>query len=147
QSIADILARRGQPVCVLASGDPFHHGIGSVLARHVASDETLAVPALSAFSLAASRLHWPLQHTTLLSFCGRPLDLIRPHLQPDAKILALSSAADTPAAIADRMCTLGFGMSRMTVLEALGGPRERIRSIRAAEFNLEDIAALNTVAI
>src|SRR5262249_52283509 len=59
-SIAKILAYRGRPVCVLASGDPFQHGIGSVLARHVVPGEVVAVPALSAFSLAASRLLWPL---------------------------------------------------------------------------------------
>src|SRR5262249_36320853 len=147
QSILDIVALRGRPVCVLASGDPFHHGIGSVLAQHVPPDETCAIPALSAFSLAASRLGWPLQHTTLLSLCGRSVDLIRPHLQPAAKILALTSGAEHPAAIARLLRSIGFGMSPMTVLGELGGPRERIRSTRAAEFNIEDVAALNTVAI
>ena len=48
---AEVLAHRGRPVCVLASGDPFQHGIGSVLARHVAPDETIAIPAISAFSV------------------------------------------------------------------------------------------------
>ncbi len=35
----------------------------------------------------------------------------------------------------------------MTVLEALGGPRERVRSSRANGFNLDLIDSLNTVAI
>ena len=30
-----ILARRGQPTCVLATGDPFHYGVGAELARLV----------------------------------------------------------------------------------------------------------------
>jgi len=147
ESVAEVLAHRGRPVCVLASGDPFQHGIGSVLARHVAPDETIAVPAVSAFSLAASRLLWSLPHTTLLSLCGRSLDFIRPHLQPGARILALTSGAGAPAAIAELLCAAGFGESQLIVLEALGGPRERIRSMRARAFNLEGIAALNTVAI
>ncbi|MBS0420812.1 MAG: precorrin-6y C5,15-methyltransferase (decarboxylating) subunit CbiE [Proteobacteria bacterium] len=147
QSMAEVLAHRGRPVCVLASGDPFQHGVGSLLARHVPAQETFAIPAVSAFSLAASRLLWPLPQLKLLSLCGRPLDLIRPHLRPGARILVLTSGADTPAAIAALLCTTGFGESRVTVLEALGGPRERVRSARADSFSVDQINPLNTVAI
>ncbi|MFL6600063.1 MAG: precorrin-6y C5,15-methyltransferase (decarboxylating) subunit CbiE [Steroidobacteraceae bacterium] len=146
-SVAEVLNYRGRPVCVLASGDPFQHGIGSVLARHVAADETIAVPAVSAFTLAACRLLWPLPETTLVSLCGRSLDFIRPHLQPGARILALTSGSSAPGAIAELLCSAGFGKSHLTILEALGGPRERVRSTRADEFNFDLIAALNTVAI
>jgi precorrin-6Y C5,15-methyltransferase (decarboxylating) len=146
-SVTEVLAHRGRPVCVLASGDPFQHGVGSVLARHVAPDETIAVPALSAFSLAAARLLWPLPQITLISLCGRALDFIRPHLQPGARILALTSGASAPTAIADLLCAAGYGASQVTVLEALGGPRERVRSTHANTFNFDSIAALNTVAI
>jgi precorrin-6B C5,15-methyltransferase / cobalt-precorrin-6B C5,C15-methyltransferase len=147
RSVEDVVACRGRPVCVLASGDPFQHGVGSLLARYVAPEETLAVPAVSAFTLAASRLLWALPRITLLSLCGRPLDLIRPHLHPSARILALTSGAESPQAIADLLCASGFGESTLTVLEALGGPRERVRSARADGFNLDLIDALNTVAI
>jgi precorrin-6Y C5,15-methyltransferase (decarboxylating) len=146
-SVAEVLSFRGRPVCVLASGDPFQHGVGSVLARHVAADETIAIPAVSAFSLAASRLLWPLPQITLVSLCGRSLDLIRPHLQPGARILALTSGAAAPGAIAELLCTTGFGESTVTVLDALGGARERVRSARASAFSLEQITALNTIAI
>jgi precorrin-6B C5,15-methyltransferase / cobalt-precorrin-6B C5,C15-methyltransferase len=146
RSIAEVLSFRGRAVCVLASGDPFQHGVGAVLARHVNPDEVLAVPALSAFCLAASRLLWSLPETVLLSLCGRSLDFLRPHLQPGGRILVLTSDATAPAAIARLLCDVGFGHSRMTVLEALGGPRERIRSTRANAFDLEPLA-LNTVAL
>jgi precorrin-6B C5,15-methyltransferase / cobalt-precorrin-6B C5,C15-methyltransferase len=147
QSVAEVLHYRGRPVCVLASGDPFQHGVGSVLARHVAPDETIAIPAVSAFSLAASRLLWALPQITLLSLCGRSLDLIRPHLHPGARILALTSGAAAPGAIAELLCATGFSESAVTVLDALGGPRERVRSARASAFNLDQITALNTIAI
>lgn len=146
ESVAEVLANRGRAVCVLASGDPFQHGIGSVLARHVELDEVLAVPALSAFCLAASRLLWSLHQTTLLSLCGRSLDFLRPHLQPGCRILVLTSDADAPAAIARFLCAAGFGPSRLTVLEAMGGPREHIRMADANTFDLEPLA-LNTLAI
>src|SRR3984957_8459177 len=85
--VAQVLAQRGRQVCVLASGDPYHYGIGAVLARHVAPAETMVVPAPSAFSLAAARLGWPLAECTLVSLHGRELDRLRPHLQPGARVL------------------------------------------------------------
>ena len=143
----EVLSHRGRSVCVLASGDPFHYGVGAVLARHIEAREMVVVPAPSAFSLAAARLGWPLQQTVLLSLHGRTLDLIRPHLQPGAQILALTSDGDGPAALVKLLAETGFGVSRLTVLEALGGPRERIRATTAAGFDLGKTDALNVVAI
>jgi precorrin-6Y C5,15-methyltransferase (decarboxylating) len=147
RGVEEVLAQRGRQVCVLASGDPYLHGVGAVLARHIPSAETIAVPAPSAFSLAAARLGWALPETTLLSLHARALDLVRPHLHPAARVLALTSDGSAPAALARLLTELGFGGSRLTVLEALGGPRERVRSATAAGFDLAAVDDLNTVAI
>jgi precorrin-6Y C5,15-methyltransferase (decarboxylating) len=147
RAVEEVLAQRSRQVCVLASGDPYYYGIGSTLARHVAARETVVVPAPSAFSLAAARLGWALPETALVSLCGRALDLVRPHLQPGARVLALAADGDTPAALASLLTGAGFGASRLTVLEALGGPRERIRSAPAKDFDLGTIDPLNTVGI
>jgi precorrin-6Y C5,15-methyltransferase (decarboxylating) len=110
-------------------------------------DETLAVPAPSSFSLAAARLGWALPDIALISLHGRALDRIRPHLHQGARVLALTSDSDGPAALARLLADTGFGGSRLTVLEALGGPKERVRSSAAAGFDLGDIAELNVVAV
>ena len=147
EGVAQVLAARGRAVCVLASGDPFPYGVGGVLARHVDAGETIVLPAPSAFSLAAARLGWPLADCALVSLHGRALDLVRPHLQPGARVLALTSDSEGPAALARLLGESGFAASRLTVLEALGGPRERMRAATAATFALDDVDALNTVAI
>jgi precorrin-6Y C5,15-methyltransferase (decarboxylating) len=147
RAVEEVLAQRSCRVCVLASGDPFCYGVGAVLARQVSPDETVVMPAPSAFSLAAARLGWAIPETVLLSLHGRALDLLRPHLHPRAHVLALTSDGDQPAAVARLLIESGFGASQLTVLEALGGPRERIRTTSAAEFDLSDIDPLNTVAI
>jgi precorrin-6Y C5,15-methyltransferase (decarboxylating) len=147
RAVPEVLAQRGRQVCVLASGDPYHHGIGALLARHVAASETMVVPAPSAFSLAAARLGWPLAECALVSLHGRELDRVRPHLQPGVRVLALTSDGEGPAALAGLLAAAGFGASRLTLLEALGGPRERIRATTAAEFHLGQADPLNTVAI
>ncbi|MBV9757656.1 MAG: precorrin-6y C5,15-methyltransferase (decarboxylating) subunit CbiE [Alphaproteobacteria bacterium] len=146
-AIPAILARRGEPVAVLASGDPFCYGIGSLLARAVPMAEILCIPARSAFSLAAARLGWALQDCATISFCGRPLAALAPLLQPGSRVLALSADAATPASLAGYLRERGFGPSRLHVLEALGGPRERIRSATADTFSIVDVHALNLVAI
>src|SRR4029453_1159861 len=118
-----------------------------VIAGPVPSEETLVVPAPSAFSLAAARLGWALPDIVLLSVHGRALDRIRPVLHPGARVLALTSDSEGPRALARLLTEAGFGESKLTVLEALGGARERIRSTTAAGFDLGDVADLNTVAI
>jgi len=143
----DVLALAGKNVCVLASGDPFFHGVGVTLARKVKLHEMLVLPAPSSLSLAASRLGWALQDVETISLHGRPIDLIRPLLHPGARILALTSDAGGPAAIAALLDELGFGPSRLTVLEALGGPHEKRRATRADAFDLENINPLNVLAL
>ncbi len=145
--IAEVLRRRGRPVAVLASGDPFHHGIGKQLAAKVAPGEFLCLPQPSAFSLAAARMGWALQDTTLVSLHGRALEGILRHLHPGARILALSWDESTPGKLADLLAARGMGQSRLTVLEALGGASERVRAAEAAAFDLGGIAPLNTIAL
>lgn len=145
--IPAILARRGAPVVVLASGDPFLYGVGSTLAAHVPADEMLCLPAPSAFSLAASRLAWALQDCTLVSLHGRSFERVLPHLQPGARLLALSWDGSTPARLAETLTERGFGASPMTVLEAMGGPRERVRRTTAETFEDDGIDPLNTIAV
>ncbi|ENN85083.1 putative precorrin-6Y C5,15-methyltransferase (decarboxylating) protein [Rhizobium freirei PRF 81] len=147
KSIEAVLARRGKPTVVLASGDPFFYGVGATLLRSIPADEMSVIPAASSFSLAASRLGWPLQETTVLSLHGRPIDLIRPHLHPGRKILALTSDGNGPAALAALLQSSGFGQSELTVLEALGGPHEKVSRQRAAGFTLFGINDLNICGI
>lgn len=146
-TIPDIIARRGTPVAVLASGDPFWFGVGATLARAISSDEILVIPAPSSLSLAAARMGWALQDTAILGLNMRGLTpLIRRHLHDGRRILALSLNADTPREVAGLLTGAGFGGTQLTVLEALGGPHERRRSMTAEGFNLDGIDPLNIIA-
>ena len=146
-SIEAVLAARGRKVCVLASGDPFNHGVGATLSRHIDPAQMHVIPHPSAFSLAAARLGWPLQDVVSLSLHGRPIDLIRPHLHAAARILALTSDEKGPGALAALLVEAGFGRSIITVMEALGGPREQVRSQMADGFTFTEIDPLNICAI
>jgi precorrin-6Y C5,15-methyltransferase (decarboxylating) len=147
RSVEAILARRGSPVVVLASGDPFLYGVGATLSRRITVEEMRVIPAPSSFSLAAARLGWPLQETTTVSLHGRPLDLIRPHLHHSRRIIALTSDADGPRQLTELLRRTGFGQSRLHILEALGGARERLRNCLADNFDAADVDQLNVCAL
>ncbi|WP_448953998.1 precorrin-6y C5,15-methyltransferase (decarboxylating) subunit CbiE [Labrys neptuniae] len=146
-AFAPIKAARGRRVVVLASGDPFLWGVGATLARFIPPAEIACHPAPSSFSLASARLGWAQQDCALISLHGRPFETLVPHVQPDARILALTWDGRTAAKVAARLTEFGFGPSRLTVLERLGGAGEVIRSARADAFDLDNIDPLNLLAI
>jgi precorrin-6B C5,15-methyltransferase / cobalt-precorrin-6B C5,C15-methyltransferase len=146
-SIASILKYRGTPVCILASGDPLCYGIGDTLLRYISIEEMTIIPAPSTFSLACARLGWSLTEVETISLCGRSPDFLTAILAPNSKLLLLSAGADTPQIVADLLNRRGYGNSRMTVLEHLGGERERVISDIARSWARTDVAALNAIAI
>jgi precorrin-6Y C5,15-methyltransferase (decarboxylating) len=143
----EIERHRGRAVVVLASGDPFHFGIGKQIAAFIPADEFICLPQPSAFSLAAGRMGWPLQDIALVTLHGRALNGIIGHLQPGARILALSWDSATPRKLSELLTARRMGQTRVTVLEAMGGARERIRHATVSNFDLEEIQSLNTIAI
>ena len=142
-----MIERRGERVVMLASGDPFGFGAGSVVTRHLAPGEWVAYPAPSTLSLAAARLGWPVETIHSVGLHARPLETLRPHLAPGRRILALMRDGASVTGLAAWLSERGFGDSALTVLEALGGPRERVRHGTAAALDWTDIAHPVAVAI
>ena len=138
--ISRLLALRGRRVVMLASGDPFWYGAGSVVAQHIERQEWQAVPALSVFSLAAARLGWPLQSTPCLGLHAAPMTRLRPVIVPGQRAIVLLRDRAAVGDLAGYLSAEDFGATRMHLLEALGGPRERVRSAEAATFDLADVA-------
>lgn len=102
-------------VCVLASGDPMFHGIGTTLVR-LLGDRVTVIPHPSSVSLACARLGWALNEVEVVSLVARSADLLRPVLTPGQRVLVLGGDPATVAALA----------GDITVLEQLGGPAERV---------------------
>lgn len=124
---------------MLASGDPFWFGAGAIVARHLDPGEWVAHPAPSTFTLAAARLGWALQDTVCLGLHAAPLARLRPHLAPGRAIIALMRDGAQVEALGRYLAELGFGASLIHVMEALGGPRERIRCVPAQALDFQDI--------
>lgn len=146
-SIAPVLGLRGRRVAVLASGDPFWHGAGGALAEALAPGEWRALPAPSVVSLAAARMGWRLEEVLVLGLHAAPVQRLRPWLAPGLRAVVTLRDGAAVAGLAQWLAAEGFGASRVSVLEALGGPRERIREARADEAMPEGIGPLVTVAL
>jgi precorrin-6Y C5,15-methyltransferase (decarboxylating) len=146
-SISDIISRRGQAVCILASGDPLCYGVGTNILKDINISEITIIPAPSAFSLASSRLGWSLTEVETLSLCGRPVSLLQSYIYPGAKLLILSEGKHTPANVAEILISRGYGNSQITVLEKMGNTNERIITDIATNWQEKNIAPLNTIAV
>ncbi|HUK10164.1 MAG TPA: precorrin-6y C5,15-methyltransferase (decarboxylating) subunit CbiE [Stellaceae bacterium] len=147
ETMHDIAAHRGRRVVVLASGDPLWHGVGATLLRHFDRDEMIVLPHLSAYSLAAARMQWPLAECTALTLHGRPIERLALFLTPGARLLILSEDGSTPERVSDFLAARDWGESRLTALEAMGGGTESRREGLARDWPHGRIADLNTLAV
>lgn len=146
-SIDPVLEIRGRKVAVLASGDPFWHGAGGSLARHLEDGEWVSHPVPSTFALAANHLAWKLEETLCLGLHAAPYARLRPLLGRGTRVICTMRDGAAPAELAEWLTAEGFGASKLTVMEALGGPRQRVRPATADGFELQDIEAPVAVAI
>lgn len=145
--LAPVLAAKGSNVAVLASGDPFWYGAGGSLAAHLDPSEWRAFPAPSTFSLAAARLGWRLEAVACLGLHAAPFSRLMPHLGAGRRAICLMRDAAAVVGLADWLVQRGQAKAQLWVMEALGGPAERIRRVTADQADLGDINALVTMAV
>lgn len=145
--IDPVLAEAGRKVVVLASGDPFWFGAGGSLAARLQPGEWTCHPAPSTFSLAAARLGWRLEETLCLALHAAPFERLVPVLARGVHAICLLRDAAAAGELARWLADKGFGASRLTVLESLGGPEERLRTVIAGGFDLPDVRHPVAVAV
>ena len=137
--VEKLLSFRGRNVAMLVSGDPFWFGAGSTIEKHLEPFEWTAYPNVSTFSLAASRLGWSLQDTTCLGLHAAPVQTLRASLTKGQKAIVLMRDGAAVSTLANYLKEQGFGESRIHILEALNGSRERMRSVLASDVMPDDI--------
>lgn len=129
--VPKLLGFRGHRVAVLASGDPFWFGLGTVLARHLKPQEWRGLPGPSCFSLVVNHLGWALEKTLCFGLHAAPLARLRPHLSPGARMIILVQDGAAVTSLAEYLCREGFGASELTVFESLGSPNARVTKTRS----------------
>lgn len=144
--IDTIQGLKGRRAVVLVTGDPLWFSVGARIGRAIDPSEIVYHPQLSAFQLAAARMGWSLADVETLTVHGRPVEQMIAFIQPDARLLVLTTGAETPAQIAKFLTDRGFGASKMTVLAAMGG-KDEARFDGVAETWAHEVPAFNTLAV
>lgn len=144
--IETLQENRGKRVVVLASGDPLWFSVGAKIGRSIDPSEIVYHPQVGAFQLAAARMGWSMADLETLTVHGRPVEQMIAFIQPDQRLLILTTGEETPAQIAAFLAERGFGQSRMTVLANMGGPDEA-RFDGVADSWAHDVPPFNTLAV
>jgi len=144
--IDQLLSYKGKRVVVLATGDPLWFSVGARIGRAIPADEITFHPQLSAFQLASARMGWSMADLETLTVHGRPVEQMIAFIQPDARLLILTTGEETPAQIARFLTERGFGKSPMTVLANMGG-KDETRFDGIAESWSHEVPAFNTLAV
>lgn len=137
----------GKRVVVLGSGDPLYFGIGNNLISRFGAAAVLVVPAPGAVSLACAAMGWSQADVQVVTLHGRPLESLNRYLAPGMRVMALTHDGETPTQVAALLTAQGYGASRLSVLEHLGGPLQRRIDGVAQHWNVPRAANLNTLAI
>lgn len=145
--VAQVNPLRGQPTVMLATGDPMNFGAARKILTIIPKVEITIIPHLSVFSLAAAHMGWSLPDCDCFTIHGRPAANLEAFIQPDAKLLVLTEDGSSIAEACRRLVARGFEDSEVTVLENLGGTRERVTAFKANAVPAMEWSPLNTLAI
>jgi precorrin-6B C5,15-methyltransferase / cobalt-precorrin-6B C5,C15-methyltransferase len=137
----------GTSTTILATGDPMNYGVARKLLSFIPKSEVTIIPHLSAFTLAAARMGWSLPDCDCFTIHGRPAANVETFVQPDAHLLILTQDETSPAEVCRRLITRGFENSDVTVLENLGGEKEKITTFKANALPNQNWSPLNTLAV
>jgi len=139
-------SHKGKRVVVLATGDPLWFSVGARIGRSIDPSQIVYHPQLSAFQLTAARMGWSLADVETLTVHGRPVHQMVAFIQPDQRLIILTTGAETPAQIAAFLTARGFGQSKMTVLASMGGEDEQRFDGLASDW-AHEVPAFNTLAV
>ncbi|MDD4866433.1 MAG: precorrin-6y C5,15-methyltransferase (decarboxylating) subunit CbiE [Mycobacterium sp.] len=134
-------------VHVVASGDPLLHGVGGALIRLFGAARVNVLPHVSSVTLACARMGWNAQDTEVISLLTAPPSAA---VRRGGQAIVLSKDRSSPAALTALLNAHGRGDSQLSVLEHLGGARERRRDGTAREWADNapaDADDLNVIAV
>ncbi|MBO3206158.1 precorrin-6Y C5,15-methyltransferase (decarboxylating) subunit CbiT, partial [Dermatophilus congolensis] len=146
-------------LAILASGDPWHYGIGHALTEELTHEThdtgthypLTTIPTTSSMALACARMQWPAETVTIITTVGRDTHTLNRHLHPNTRILTLIPRGTTIIDLAKHLTNHGYHNAELTLLSDLGTPKETHTTATATAWTTHHtnlptlaIAAINT---
>jgi cobalt-precorrin-5B (C1)-methyltransferase len=141
-----VRSRLDRRIVVLASGDPTCYGILSTLRRLLPEVDLRVIPGISSFQLALGRLHLSWESVRFTSAHGVDLAQFLTAVREHPRVLALTDPLHSPQSLAEILLDTGLE-GRITVLERLGYPDERITRGSFSEIARGSFDALSVVLV
>nr|BFE79940.1 hypothetical protein GCM10020093_025410 [Planobispora longispora] len=107
-----LAAHRGRRICVLASGDPMFHGIGTTLVRLLGAGRVRVLPYPSSVSLACARLGWAVDQVEVVSLMTRPVEALNSVIHEGRRVLVLGADGSSAARVAVLLAARGTAAAR-----------------------------------
>jgi precorrin-6Y C5,15-methyltransferase (decarboxylating) len=126
--VVEARSRRGERVCVLASGDPGFFGVARLLRARLGASAVCVHPAPSAVALAFARAGHSWDDAVVVSAHGRPAVAAVEHVVRHPKVAVLCSPETPPEAIGRALLAAGCGPRQVTVASRLGEPDQEVWS-------------------
>jgi len=146
-TLDSLAAKLDQNIVVLASGDPLYFGVAKNVIERFGSDQVQVLPVPGSVSLTCAAMGWSQPDIQVVTVHGRALDNLNLYLSSGVRLVVLCQDGDTPALAAALLTAKGFGASHISVLEHLGGPKEKCLNGVASNWSHSRTADLCTLAI
>ena len=140
----------GEPVVLLASGDPLWFGIGRLLLQHIPPERLRFHPAPTSLQLAFARLGRPWQDAGWVSLHGREPEPLAQRLQQRPVALAVLTDPSSGGADEVRRLLRASGLEAVYSLwlaERLGHPQERLMRLAPTAPLPSDLDPLHLVLL
>jgi precorrin-6B C5,15-methyltransferase / cobalt-precorrin-6B C5,C15-methyltransferase len=140
----------GEPVVLLASGDPLWFGIGRLLLQHIPPERLRFHPAPTSLQLAFARLGRPWQDAGWVSLHGREPEPLAQRLQQRPVALAVLTDPSRGGADEVRRLLRASGLEAVYSLwlaERLGHPQERLMRLAPTAPLPSDLDPLHLVLL
>ncbi len=145
RQLPDLAADRR--VVVLASGDPNFYGVAPLVVRVLGAEHVAIHPNVTAVQAACARLKLSWEDAAVISLHGRSWENLDAALGRADKLIIYTDPEHTPGAIAGFLRERGLGRARLSVLEDLGQPTERLTWLTVAEAAGRQFSHLNMVVV
>ncbi len=137
----------GQPIVLLAGGDPLFYGIARFLAEKLGKDRFEVIPHVSSMQLAFARVKESWDDAYLSNLATQPLDRVVDSIRTAERVGLFTTEAISPSVVASSLLDRRIDYFTAYVCENLGTPDEVVTQGELKAIAKETFGPLNVMVL